>query len=212
MLMDSPEDRRWERGKRVAGAFDAAGGALDEYVKRGDRTTEFRQRVRTLAESQWGEPVNLLYLKDFSPAFDVPGRREDGTRKGTRLVRRFLWNILRGIVNGVANVFLFFAAGGGGNVFARLGQVTGPADAQALGLVDAAKSAKGLWLVYSAGPAGAYSPKHAAVIDSHHQNPYSDPADIPPPTFLWQAAEPYTPRISPRRHRLTWQDGSTLQY
>jgi hypothetical protein len=203
---------RSARGKRLAGAFDAAGEALEGYAARGDRTAEFRDRVRTLAEGQWGEPVVLLHLKDFDPAFDVPGRREDGTRKGTRLVRRFFWNILRGTVNGVANVFLFFAAGGGGNVFARRGRVTGQENAQALGFVDAAKSATGPWLVYSAGPQGSYSPKHAAVIDSHHQNPYSDPADIPPPTFRWQAAEPDTPRISPRRNRLTWPDGSVLQF
>jgi hypothetical protein len=203
---------RSKRGKRLAGAFDKASGALEEYAKRGDRTAEFQQRVRTLAESQWGEPVDLLYLKDFGPAFDVPGRRADGTHKGTRLVRRFFWNIVRGAVSGVANVFLFFASGGGGNVFARRGKVTGPENAQALGLVDAAKSAKGPWLVYSAGPPGAYSPKHVAVIDSHHQNPYSDPADVPPPTFLWQATEPDAPRISPRRNRLTWPDGSMLQY
>jgi hypothetical protein len=105
---------RSKRGKRLAGAFDKAGGALDDYATRGDRTAEFRQRVRTLAESQWGEPVDLFYLKDFGPAFDVPGRREYGTRRGTRLVRRFFWNILHGAVNGVANVFLFFASGGGG--------------------------------------------------------------------------------------------------
>jgi hypothetical protein len=200
----------------VAGAFDTAGKALDEYAKRGDRTAEFQQRVRTLAESQWREPVVLVHLKDFDPAFEIPGRREDGTHKGKRLVRRFFWNILRGTVNGVANVFLFFAAGGAGNVFARHGRVTGPENAQALGFVDAARSAKGPWLVYSAAPEGdqwsSYSPRHVAVVDSHHQNRYSDPEDIPPPAFRWQAAEPYTPRLSPRRRRLTWQDGSTLQY
>ena len=203
---------RSKRGKRLAGAFDAAGEALEGYAARGDRSAEFRERVVALAESQWGEPVTVLHLKDFNPAFAVPGRREDGTRKGTRLVRRFFRNILRGVVNGVANVFLFLTAGGGGNVFARHGLVTGAESSQALGFVDAAKSAKGPWLVYSAGPAGSYSPRHVAVIDSHHQNPYSDPADVPPPAFLWQAAEPHTPRISPRRNRLTWPDGSVFQY
>lgn len=214
--MDSSEARGRQRGERVAGVFDKAGGALDEYAKRGDRTAEFRQRVCALAASQWGVPVAALYLKEVKPAFDVPGRRKDGTYRGKRLVRRFFWNILRGVVNGVASIFLVVTAGGVGSVFGRSGTVTGPANAQALGLVDAARSAKGPWLVYSAPPEGdgrmSYSPTHIAVIDSYHQNPYTDPADVPPPTFLWQAAMPHAPRLSSRRDRLTWPDDSVFQY
>jgi hypothetical protein len=162
---------------------------------------EFRQRVRALAESQWGEPVVVLYLDDVKPEFDVPGRRKDGTVKGKRLVRRFFWNIFRGTIGGLVNAVLLFGGGGAG-LFRRSGRVTGPANAQALGLVDAARPANSPWLVYS--------PSHVAVIDTGHT--FADPKDSPPPTVLWHAAKPHAPVVHPRNQRLTWPDRSVYQF
>ena len=155
-----------------------------------------------LAESQWREPAVVLFLDDVRPTFEVPGRRTDGTVKGTRLVLRFFWNILRGTVGGVVSAVLSIMGGGVANMFERPGKVTGPEHAQALGLVDAARSAKSPWLVYS--------PSHLAVVDSGHT--FYDPADSPPPTVLWHAAAPDAPLHSPAKQRLTWPDGSVFEY
>jgi hypothetical protein len=49
----------------------------------------FRQRVRELAERQWGRPTVAIHLADVKPAYNVPGRRKDGTVIGRRTIRRF---------------------------------------------------------------------------------------------------------------------------
>jgi hypothetical protein len=163
---------------------------------------EIRQRVRTLAEGEWGEPVVVVFLDDVAPEFDVPGRRKDGTGKGQRLVRRFLWNLVRAPVGGLLSVWLSVAGGGGANMFARSGKVTGPAGAQALGLVDAGRRATAAWLVHS--------PSHVGIVDAGHT--FRDPKDSPPPAFLWQAAAPDAPVLSDRPRRLSWPDGSVFTY
>jgi hypothetical protein len=196
------ERRRWARGARVASKIDEAGRGLDEWAASQSRVPELRKRVTALAESQWGAPVIALHLGDVKPLFEIPGRRKDGTVKGRRLIRRFFWNILRGVINGVANIVLLFA-GGMGNVFGRTGRVTGPADAQALGLVDAARPAKDAWLAYTVNPSGdsrqSYTPARLAVVDAGQDQP----------VFVWQGAPPL---VSPRRRRLTWPDHSVFEH
>lgn len=163
---------------------------------------QWRQAVRALAESRWREPVYTVYLGDVSPKFDVPGRREDGTIKGRRLIRRFFWNIFRGTIGGALSVVLSVLGGGPAHVFLRTGRVHGPAGAQALGLVDVARRATGPWLVYSA--------SHVAVIDTGFT--VGDPAKNPPPEILWHATRPDRPEINPVRRTLTWPDGSVYVY
>jgi hypothetical protein len=205
-------DRSRERGARAAAPVDAAIEGLDEWAASNSPIPGLRKRVRALAEDQWGKPVVTVFLGDgVKPAFDVPGRRRDGTIEGERQARRFFWGFLRGAVNTVANVVLLFTAGGMHDLFGRVGRVTGPVDAQALGLADAVLSAKGAWLVYPAGSEGdstsGYSPAHFAVIDlssSHDQEAL--------PTFLWQAEKPDAPLIFPYHQRLTWPDGSEFEY
>ena len=56
-----------------------------------------------------------IRLGDTDLGFDVPGRRLDGTVKGKRLVRRFFWNVFRGIGGAFVYVFaLLNGAGSGG--------------------------------------------------------------------------------------------------
>lgn len=163
---------------------------------------EYRQLVRAMAERQWGEPAVVVHMDDVAPAYEVPGRRTDGTVAGTRRVRRFFWNIVRVPVGGVVSVVLSVAGGGAASVFARDGKVTGPANAQALGLVDAARAAGGAWLVRS--------PSHLAVVDTGPV--FRDPRDNPPPAVVWHAQHPHLPEITPRRRRMTWPDGSVFEY
>ncbi|WP_344880652.1 hypothetical protein [Allokutzneria multivorans] len=163
---------------------------------------EFRQRVRELTEGRWQEPVVVAFLDDVKPGFDVPGRRKDGTLKGRKLIRRFFWNIARGTVGGVVNAFLVMGSGEWGSVFGRDGSVTGPENAQALGLVDAARSAKSPWLVVSA--------SHVAVVDTGHS--FADPASGPPPTVLWHETAPLAPKVIMPRQRIRWRDGSEFQF
>ena len=163
---------------------------------------EFRHRVRELAESRWHEPVVVVHLADVRPEFAVPGRRRDGTVAGSHRVRRFFWNVLRGTVGGVVSVVMSIAAGGRASIFERPGRVSGPANALALGLVDAALAAKTAWLVHS--------PSHVAVVDTGHT--FQDPAHAPPPEIRWHATTPDLPRLEPRRRRITWPDGSAYVY
>lgn len=167
----------------------------------------FRERVEELLRSQWREPVIVLRLGDTDLGFDVPGRRLDGTVKGKKLVRRFFWNILRGI--GGAAVFVFAVANGagsgggkGGHPFEREISVKGPANAMALDLLDKLRAAKGPWLVRS--------PSCVAVVDTG--STFADPADAPPPRIIWQAREPQAPEISFRKRTITWPDGSSFKF
>jgi hypothetical protein len=170
---------------------------------------KLRQRVRELAESQWRESVVVVYLDKVRPEFDVSGRRYDGTVKGKRLIRRFFWNILRGMLGVVFFPVLFLLVGDAGSPgpfrywFVNLsGEVTGPENAQALGLVDAAKSAKALWLVHSA--------SHVAVFDSG--GTFLGPTGGPPPKILWHAEKSHAPVVRPFGLRLVWPDGSKFKY
>ncbi|MET0237356.1 MAG: hypothetical protein ABW224_22090 [Kibdelosporangium sp.] len=161
---------------------------------------EVRQRVRALAESAWREPATVVYLDEVRPSFDVPGRRKDGTVKGKRLVRRFFRNIVRGVVGVPIDIVLSIAGGGAASLFGRDGKVTGPANAQALELVDAAMAADSPWLVHS--------PSHIAVVDT---GPFFNTADSQPPAFRWHTTKPHMPEIAPRHRRLTWPDGSVFE-
>lgn len=164
---------------------------------------EFRRRAQALAESQWAEPVTVIYLNDVKPSYEVPGRRRDGTIKGKRLIRRFFWNLLRGVTGGVASIALTLASGQPAHVFFRQGRVTGSsANAQALALVDAARRARSPWLVYSE--------SHVGVIETGFS--FYDPKDSPPAEFLWQATKPAAPVLRPTARTLTWPDGSIYQY
>ncbi|WP_328610884.1 hypothetical protein OG943_17725 [Amycolatopsis sp. NBC_00345] len=167
----------------------------------------FRERVETLMRDQWREPVIVVRVREDGLGFDVPGRRLDGTVKGKRLVRRFFWNILRGLGGGVAYVFYFAngaGSGGGklGSPFQRAISVTGPADAMALGLLDRLRPADGPWL--------AFSPSHVALVDTGSTQ--RDPADAPPPEIVWQACTPQALEVNLRRRKLTWPDGSSFTF
>lgn len=164
---------------------------------------EYRGRVEELMREHWREPVIVLRLdENVALGFDVPGRRLDGTVKGRRLVRRFLWNIARGVGGAAINVFSLFNGGGMGNPFRREIRVTGPANAMALELLDKLRRARGPWLVCS--------PGHLAVVDTGAT--YVDPADAPPPTILWQAANPHGAEIDFRKRTITWPDGSAFTF
>jgi len=172
---------------------------LDEVLVR----PGFRERVEQLMRSRWREPVTVLRLdENVDLGFDVPGRRLDGTVKGKRLVRRFFWNVARGVGGVAINVFSLFNGGGAGNPFRREIRVTGPVNAMALDLLDKLRPAKGPWLVSS--------PTHLAVVDTGAT--YLDPADAPPPRILWQARSPHVPEISLRTRTITWPDGSTFRF
>jgi hypothetical protein len=79
--------------------------------------------------------------------------------------------------------------------------VTGLKNAQALALVDVAKTAECLWL--------AYSSSHVALIDIGLT--IADPEESAPPKILWQAVKPHCPQISPGIDRFTWPDGSIFE-
>lgn len=149
----------------------------------------------------------MLRLGDDDPGYDVPGRRMDGTVKGEKLIRRFFWNVLRG-VGGAAFVVFAFANGAGsgggkwGKPFQREIRVTGPADAMALELLDKLRPASGPWL--------ALSPSCLAVVETGPT--YLDPAGVPPPRIVWQARKPAAPEVNLRTRIMTWPDGSKFRF
>jgi len=152
-------------------------------------TPEDRERVRALVESQWHGPVTVVFLTEVRPEFRIPGRRYDGTDKGKRLVRRFFYNLVRGIVNVPVSAFL--SAGAGQIAIFNFPTydptVEGPANAQALELVDAAKGAGNGWL--------AFTESRVAVVTDGR--------------IRWQSE---VPRHNLRKHQLSWPDGSTYTY
>jgi hypothetical protein len=167
----------------------------------------FRERVEELMRGQWREPVIVLRLGDTDLGFDVPGRRLDGTVKGKNLVRRFFWNILRGIGGAAFAIFALAngaGSGGGkwGNPFRREIRVTGPANAMALDLLDKLRPVKGPWLVCS--------PSCVAVVETG--STYLNPADAPPPRIAWQTRKPQAPEISFQARTMTWPDGSSFTF
>jgi len=161
----------------------------------------FRERVEALMRDRWHEPVIVLRLGDTDVGFDVPGRRPDGTVKGKRLVRRFFWNILRGIGTAVFAVFALANGATPGRPFRRDVRVSGPENAMVLDLADRLRSLDGPWL--------ACSPSCLAVVDTG--TTAGDPADAPPPRIVWEARKPQAPELSFRKSTLTWPDGSIFR-
>ncbi|WP_236789204.1 hypothetical protein [Amycolatopsis sp. GM8] len=154
---------------------------------------------------QWREPFVVLRLGDDGLGFDVPGRRPDGTIKGKNLVRRFFWNILRGI--GGAALFVFFLANGAdargaAHPFKREIRVKGPANAMALDLVDQLRPVKGPWLVCSSSA--------LAIVDTG--STITDPAGAPAPRIVWQARKPQAPEVDLRTRTIVWPDGSSFTF
>jgi hypothetical protein len=185
--------------RKLAESEGRAQAKLDKVLVR----PGFRESVEQLVRSQWREPVIVLRLdENFDLGFEVPLRRLDGTVKGKRLVRRFFWNIARGVGGVAINIFMLLNAGGVGNPFKREIRVTGPANAMALDLLDKLRPAKGPWLVCS--------PSRLALVDTG--STYMDPADAPPPQILWQAHKPKGPEINLRTHTITWPDGSKFKF
>ncbi|ALG13248.1 hypothetical protein [Kibdelosporangium phytohabitans] len=90
-----------------------------------------------------------MHLGKAEPEYTVPGRRADGTVKGKKLIRRFFWSIIRGVMNAVMSVFSLMNGGGPANAFPLSGTVTSPANGQVLGLADAARRARSAWFVYA---------------------------------------------------------------
>nr|WP_052479010.1 hypothetical protein [Kibdelosporangium sp. MJ126-NF4]CEL21600.1 hypothetical protein [Kibdelosporangium sp. MJ126-NF4]CTQ92381.1 hypothetical protein [Kibdelosporangium sp. MJ126-NF4] len=165
---------------------------------------ELRQRVRDYATEQWGEPDGVVLLGKVRPGFEVPGRRNDGTVKGKRLIRRFFWNILRGIGRAIGFVVVAFMANDvmSRDMFDRDGTVRGPANAQALGLLDAARRAKRAWLVYSE--------SYVAVIDSGSDFNLSD--DPRPLKALWHDEGPDLPTVHRFGFWVRWRGGLEYNY
>lgn len=187
--------------RRMAASVDRLGARVDAYTASLKRPhAEIRDQVRAFAESQWGAPVEIVHLGTVEPAYNVPGRREDGSVEGEKLVRRFFWNITRGVVTVVANVFSLANGGGVGTAQGGSGAVRGPANAQALALVDAAKPARSAWL--------AYTKSSVAVLDSGSD--VNDPKNIPPVLVLWHAAD--VPVIDRGKCLVGWPDGSEFHY
>ncbi|PXY31248.1 hypothetical protein BAY60_02240 [Prauserella muralis] len=163
----------------------------------------FRERVEELMRGLWREPVIVLRLADGGLVFEVPGRRPDGTVEGTKLVRRFFWNLVRGIGRAAAYVlFLAHNSAGGGGRGRPVVHVRGPANAMALDLVDRLRQAKAPWLVFA--------PSGLAVVDTGPT--VRDPAGAPPPQVVWQARGPHLPAISFAKRTLTWPDGSSFTF
>lgn len=161
----------------------------------------FREQVEALMRERWHEPVIVLRLGDTDLGFDVPGRRLDGTVAGKKLVRRFFWNVLRGVAGAAMSVFAL-VNGAVVHPFRREVRVTGPADALALGLLDELRRTKGPWLVLS--------PGGVALVDTG--STYLDPADAPEPQLVWEARKPDAPEFGPRGRTLTWPDGSAFRF
>ncbi|WP_233345927.1 hypothetical protein [Saccharomonospora iraqiensis] len=168
-----------------------------------------RRRVEELMGARWGEPVLVLRLDGNAKlAFDVPGRRTDGTVRGKKLVRRFFVTIAHGIGLAVA-AFLALSSGNGlGNGGRKNASATkpvhvqGPADARALDMVDTFRRAEGAWLVCS--------PSHLALVDTG--SPLRDPADAPEPEIVWEGRRPHLPEIRLRTRSLLWSDGSRFTF
>ncbi|ALG13249.1 hypothetical protein [Kibdelosporangium phytohabitans] len=165
---------------------------------------ELRQRVRDFAVDRWEEPEAVVLLGKVRPAFDVPGRREDGTVKGKRVIRRFFWNIVRGVGRVAGFVIVLFAANDAisRDMFVRDGSVRGTANVKALGLIDAARRAKRAWLVYSQ--------SYVAVLDSGSDFTLSDAPR--PLTVLWHEQGPDVPIVHRFEHRVRWPDGFEYTY
>ncbi|WP_050983511.1 hypothetical protein [Saccharomonospora azurea] len=164
-----------------------------------------RERVEELLRTRWREPVLVLRLGEATGlGFDVPGRRPDGTVEGSRRVRQFFRNVLRGLgVAAGAVLSLASNAGSGARTsFKRQVHVTGPTGAMALEPVDAFRSARGPWL--------ACSPSGLAIVDTGPTT--ADPAHAPEPRLVWEARAPQAPELRLRTRTMTWPDGSGFTF
>ncbi|WP_104483631.1 hypothetical protein V5P93_002254 [Actinokineospora auranticolor] len=162
----------------------------------------YRKEVRELVENQWRETATVVLLGEMAPEYRVPGRRTDGTVKGTRLVRRFLRNTLLVPIGAVVNIVLSIGGGGAANIFSRTGRITGTENSAGVTFADTCRTAHTPWL--------AFSQSHLALVDTG--DPYTTPGEALPAKVLWQATAPALPRMSIANRTITWSDGSELRY
>lgn len=108
---------------------------------------DVRERVRAELSRQWGQPVQVVFIAKVRPEYRVRGRRKDGTVIGTRVVRRFCWNLVR-----FAWVLVQLALEGDGDIDLRRGTVTAPPGSPAIAFADAArKLRRRVWLGWAPG-------------------------------------------------------------
>jgi hypothetical protein len=155
------------------------------------------ERVRTTAEQAWQQPVTHRHLRRVRLRYDVPGRRTDGTIKGSRLIRRLLYDLVR-VFGTLFLILTDVILGGFGEVGGRTrnGTVSGGADALALPFADAVRQGgRDLWLVGS--------DDHLAVFQARANSPV---------VSLWEAAGAQRPVNRKSYMAVQWPDGSSVTF
>ena len=154
-----------------------------------------RELVQQTLSREWCEPTVAVHIA-FDPAFQVPGRRDDGSFVSQHRVRRFIGRVGRAVASVVVvAVELISDSSTGLHPWISLysGEVRGAEGSSAVQFADAVRGK--FWLVISA------SRLAAAKAGS------SSPLIV-----MWSAVGSDCPQLDRDASTLRWPDGSSVSF
>lgn len=173
----------------------------DPFWWTGMQTPMQHSVLRQHVAKAWGAgPVFSIALSDFRPAYQVEGRRRNGSVAGRHRVRWFFGRLLLPVRNVVLSL-VALPFGNGPYPGFRTSTVTGPANCMALAFADANKADQQrledheIWLVWT---------RDRAELVRVQEDP---PLRL---ETLWRGEGPYRPTIDGADRTLRWPDGSIV--
>ncbi|CAM4203073.1 hypothetical protein KIPE111705_44930 [Kibdelosporangium persicum] len=144
-------------------------------------------------------PALSVEIEAFRPAYEVEGRRRNGSVKGRQPVRWFFGRILlplRDIV--LAPIAIL---GNGPSSSYRTSKVSGPANGMGVAFADATKAEH---QKYEVDPCWFVWTRNRSALIRIARDEFRV-------TILWQGDGPARPHVDPPNRTLRWRDGSTVE-
>jgi hypothetical protein len=165
------------------------------------RVPEQHAYLRNHFAQLWREsPAWSMEIAEFRPAYEVAGRRRNGSVKGQRPIRWFFGRIFLPVRNTLLVPIAILSSNAPSSGF-RTSKVTGPANGMGVSFADATRAehqkyeVEPCWFVWSR--------THSALIRTSYQE-FN-------PQILWQGDGPMRPYVDPANRTLRWRDGSTVE-
>lgn len=164
------------------------------------KVSESHAYLRDQIARMWNDgPALSMHVEEFRPAYDVEGRRRNGSFKGQQGLRWFFGRIFLPVRNIVLTLFAVVSGGTPSHGF-RNSKVTGPANSMAVQFADATRhehqqyQVDWCWLVWTRNRSALIRvPKEEFRVET-----------------LWQGDGPMRPHVDPANRALRWRDGSTV--
>lgn len=154
-----------------------------------------RELVQQTLSREWGESTVAVHIA-FEPAFQVPGRRDDGSFSSQHRVRRFVGRVCRGVASAVVVAVELVANSSTGLhpwISLYSGEVRGAEGSSAVQFADAVQGK--FWLVISA--------SRLAAVKARSSSPL---------IVMWSTVGSDCPQLDRDASTLRWPDGSSVSF